>query len=326
MNERMPSFLQKYEHFEKQYLTADFSPRKYFRWHHEKTSLILMDSPDLDSLNAFVSVDRYLRSIGLNAPEIYEIDQQNGYLLLEDFGDATFTRVLQESPRREHEIYQSAVCVLTYLLERTSEQLPFLKDYTVDFGVSKIEQFLNHYYPEIMETEIGSEARDNFIKAWKTPLAQALQAKKTIFLRDYHVDNLMDLPLRDSPKNVGLLDFQDAMWAPIALDFVSLIEDARRSLDDELTNQMWKKFLDSHPKGDHEEIYISGLVLSAVRHIRIIGLFTRVARQKGDKRFLSRIPHLWTLFERCCKISELSPVKEWFDLNVPKAKRVIPAI
>ena len=76
MNERMPSFLQKYEHFEKQYLTADFSPRKYFRWHHEKTSLILMDSPDLDSLNAFVSVDRYLRSIGLNAPEIYEIDQQ----------------------------------------------------------------------------------------------------------------------------------------------------------------------------------------------------------------------------------------------------------
>lgn len=143
-------------------------------------------------------------------------------------------------------------------------------------------------------------------------------------MRDYHVDNLMDLKQRAKPKNVGLLDFQDAVWAPVAGDLVSLLEDARREVSKELTSQMWKKFLDAYPKGDHQEIYVAGNILSAVRHARILGLFTKVAVERGDKRFLGQIPHLWNMLQRCCLIEELKPVRHWFDLHIPKEKRVVP--
>ncbi len=327
MNERFPHFGGQYDTFNKQFMTADFSPRKYFRWQKGSTSLVLMDCPDLDSLKAFIDVGGYLLSQGLSAPEILEVDSDNGFLLLEDFGDATFTKVLQENQGREHDIYKSAVDALVHLAERCQEPLPFLKKYTLDFGLSKVLQFLNHYCPEVMaEEEMPATIENDFINGWQKAIEVALKTKQTIFLRDYHADNLMDLPSRSGIKNVGVLDFQDAVWAPVAGDLVSLLGDARREVSPELTALMWKRFLDAHPKGDHEEIYIAGCILSAVRHVRIIGLFTKVARKKGDKRFLDRIPHLWNMLEKCCAIEELQPVKQWLDLNMPQSMRVIPAI
>lgn len=326
MNQRIPCFWGQYDHFHKQFLTADFSPRKYFRWQKGDLSVVLMDCPDLDSLKSFIDVGQYIRSQGLSTPEIIEADTENGYLLLEDFGDATFTKVLQDSLGREHYIYKSAVDVLVHLQERTEAPLPFLKIYNTDFGLNKVRQFLTYYYPKVMGEEVSATAQNDFINVWTKALELALQTKKSIFLRDYHVDNLMDLPERPAPKNIGLLDFQDAVWAPVAGDLVSLLGDARREISKDLTELMWKRFLDAHPKGDHQEIYIAGNILSAVRQVRILGLFTRAASERGDKRFLNRIPHLWNLFEKCCTIEELRPVKQWFDINVPQPKRVIPNI
>lgn len=326
MSERYPNFLGKYAHFDKQYLTADFSPRKYFRWVRGTSSFVLMDCPNIDSLKAFMRMDKYLLSHGLSAPEILEADEENGYLLLEDFGDATYTKVLQTKLQREQELYTSAVDVLIYLQERSETAISFVKDYTVEFGLTKVEQFLIHYYPKVMKEEVPDTDKNSYVNVWKGALELALQTKKSIFMRDYHVDNLMDLKGRAGPKNVGLLDFQDAVWAPVAGDLVSLLEDARREVSAELTNQLWKRFLDAHPKGDHQEVYVAGHILSAVRHARILGLFTKVAVERGDKRFLKQIPHLWNMLQRCCLIEELKPVRQWFDIHVPKEKRVIPVL
>ena len=326
MIERLPNFWGSYDHYKKQYLTADFSPRKYFRWQNGHDSKVLMDCPDLNSLTAFMKVNQYLVDQGLSVPEIIEADTENGFLLLEDFGDDTFTKVLQTNPGREAQIYEAAVDVLVHLQERTQEPAIFLKAYDVDFGLNKVRQFLTYYYPEVIGEDISSTVENDFIEAWKTALKIGLGAKKTIFLRDYHVDNLMDLPHRSVPKNIGLLDFQDAVWAPIAGDLVSLLHDARREVSHDLIKAMWRKYLDAHPKGDHQEIYIAGNILSAVRHTRIIGLFTKVAKERGDKRFLNRIPHLWNLLNNCCKIEELKLARQWFQDNLPKTKQMIPAL
>ncbi len=326
MNQRFPHFGGQYDTFEKQFMTADLSPRKYFRWQKGSTSLVLMDCPDLDSLKAFINVGEYLLSQGLSAPKILEVDSDNGFLLLEDFGDATFTRVLRDNPGREHDIYKSAVDVLVHLGERAQDPLPFLKRYTLDFGLSKVLQFLNHYCPAVMTQEMAPDVENEFINSWQSAIEMALKTKQTIFLKDYHVDNLMDLPSRSGIQNIGVLDFQDAVWAPVAGDLVSLLGDARREVSPELTALMWKRFLSAHPKGDHEEIYIAGCILSAVRHARILGLFTRVARERDDKRFLGRIPHLWNMLAQCCSIKELQPVKQWFDINMPQSMRVIPTV
>lgn len=323
MTERVPSFFGKYENFDKAYLTADFSPRKYFRWTNNKTSYVLMDCPDLKTINEFIEVDEFLISMGLSAPEIIEKDTDQGFLLLEDFGDNTFTKVLNTNPKAEYNLYENAVKTLVHLHETCETKPAFLKEYTSDVAFQKVKQFCDHYLPHVLKRDCAA-LEDSFINAWQTPIELALSSKKNIFLRDYHVDNLMDLPNRKAHKNVGLLDFQDALWAPVAGDLVSLLEDARRDVPSEIKQAMWKRYLDLHPKGDHEEIYIAGKILSAVRHTKIIGLFTRVAKENNNKKHLARIKQLWQMLEECCQIAEMQSVREWLNEHVPSTNRIVP--
>lgn len=325
MMARVPNFFQKYEQFNKNYLTADFSPRKYYRWTNNNTSYVLMDSADLKTLNEFIMVDELLRNLDVSAPEIIEKDTEQGFLLLEDFGDNTFTKVLTNNPNSEYQLYKNAVQTLIHLQEHCENKPEFLKEYTSEIGIEKVKQFSNHYLPQVLAKDC-SNLESSFLNAWQAPIELALSTKKRIFLRDYHVDNLMDLPKRTKPKNVGLLDFQDALWAPVAGDLVSLLEDARRDVPAEIKQDMWKLYLDFYPKGDHEEIYIAGTVLSAVRHTKIIGLFTRVAKQNNNTRHLKRIANLWGLLEECCKISELQVVREWLNEYVPENFRIVPKL
>lgn len=323
MMERIPNFFQKYEKFNKAYLTADFSPRKYYRWAHNKTSYVLMDSVALKTLNEFIMVDELLLNLGLSAPEIIEKDTEQGFLLLEDFGDNTFTKVLENNSNSEYQLYKNAVQTLIHLQEHCENKPEFLKEYTSEIGLEKIKQFSTHYLPQVLANDC-SNLENSFLNAWQAPIEMALSTKKGIFLRDYHVDNLMDLPKRVQPKNVGLLDFQDALWAPVAGDLVSLLEDARRDVPKEIKQDMWKRYLDFYPKGDHEEIYIAGNILSAVRHTKIIGLFTRVAKQNNNTRHLGRITNLWHMLQECCKISELQTVRVWLNEYVPENLRIVP--
>ena len=46
----------------------------------------------VDDLDAFINIDNLLISISLNAPKIYSIDKENGFLLLEDLGDNLFSK------------------------------------------------------------------------------------------------------------------------------------------------------------------------------------------------------------------------------------------
>ena len=45
-------------------------------------------------MRPFVRIGRHLIGLGLSAPAIRAIDEDNGFLLLEDLGDDTFARVL----------------------------------------------------------------------------------------------------------------------------------------------------------------------------------------------------------------------------------------
>lgn len=323
MNDRTPIFQSKYDHFTKSYLTADFSPRKYFRWVNESISYVLMDCPDLNSLNSFVAIDEFLVSKGFSAPRIIEIDLENGFLLLEDFGDKTFTMVLQSNPKAEYKLYKNATDVLIRLHERCDAKPVILPEYTPQIALNKVKLFTEYYLPAISKKN-NEQINSIFQDIWQKPIELALSSKKSVFLRDYHVDNLMDLKTRKPPQNVGLLDFQDALWAPVAGDLVSLLYDARRDVDEEVKQEMWKLYLSAYSKGEHEEIYIAGIILSAIRHAKIIGIFTRVAVTHKNTRFLNRIPSLWKMLIECCKIEEMKEVREWFSNHVPEPMRIVP--
>ena len=51
--------------------------------------------PGEEDIRSFLAIARHLRSLGYSSPEIFAEAVQNGFVLLEDFGDTTFTHRLQ---------------------------------------------------------------------------------------------------------------------------------------------------------------------------------------------------------------------------------------
>ena len=96
-------------------LQPDASFRRYFRVCSDGSTAMLMDAPpQRESVVPFVQVATHLLALGLSAPRVFAHDDRAGFVLLEDFGDDTFTRLLAAGVD-ERALYRSAVDVLTAL-------------------------------------------------------------------------------------------------------------------------------------------------------------------------------------------------------------------
>ena len=96
-------------------LAGDASFRKYFRLSRPRASAVVMDAPPpQEDVRPFVRIGRHLIGLGLSAPAIHAVDEDNGFLLLEDLGDDTFARVLAAGGD-EAELYARATDVLVVL-------------------------------------------------------------------------------------------------------------------------------------------------------------------------------------------------------------------
>ena len=98
-------------------MTSDASARRYARLLHSGRSGVLMDARDVarTQTEQFCKISDLLRAHGLSAPEIYARDFSSGFLLLEDFGDKVFSRLMDGDPKREDALYRNAIDMLVHL-------------------------------------------------------------------------------------------------------------------------------------------------------------------------------------------------------------------
>ncbi len=74
-----------------------------------------MDSPNpAEDVVPFIAIADILRRLGLSAPEIKAAQPDDGLLLLEDFGDGTFTRLIAQGTDPA-ELYSLAVDALAVI-------------------------------------------------------------------------------------------------------------------------------------------------------------------------------------------------------------------
>ncbi|PIW27319.1 MAG: aminoglycoside phosphotransferase [Rhodospirillales bacterium CG15_BIG_FIL_POST_REV_8_21_14_020_66_15] len=307
-------------------LAADASFRGYCRLMDGERRAVLMDAPPpKEDVRPFVSIARHLSKLGLSAPEVYAEDAGAGLLLLEDLGDATYTRMLAEGADAE-QLYACAVDVLIHIHDRAPEAaIPrALPPYDERKLMEEASLLTDWYLPAVMGAEIDDDARRDYAEAWHAPLRQVLAQPRTLVLRDFHVDNLVWLPDREGIRRCGLLDFQDAVAGSPVYDLMSLLEDARREVAPVLTAHMLARYLAAFPDLDHEALGASYAILGAQRHAKVIGIFTRLSHRDGKSRYLHHIPHVWRLLERALAHPALSQVKAWIDAAIPPVNRVVP--
>ncbi len=309
---------------ERRTLAGDASFRRYERLALDGRSAILMDAPPPESVHAYLSVGELLRAAGFAVPAVLAADAAHGLLLLEDFGDDTYSRLLAQG-RPEDELYALAVDLLIELNRRLPpERLSALPAFDAPRVLEGVGRFLAWYWPAIAEGPVPTAVAQSFIAAWQAVLPIWERVPSCLVHYDYHVDNLMMLAGRDGIAAVGLLDFQDAVLGPMGFDLVSLIDDARRDVSAALSARLIERYLAGLPQIDRAAFAAAFALAGAQRDTRILGNFARLWRRDAKPGYLVHIPRVWRQLEARLAHPALAPVAGWFERHWPRERRRVP--
>jgi aminoglycoside/choline kinase family phosphotransferase len=299
-------------------VAGDASNRSYDRLiKAEGQTAILMNAPPEkgEDVRPFVKILEYLRANNLEAPELLAVNSSDGFLLLEDLGDNLFAHICQTSPRLENTLYRAAIDVLLQLHKAPSPR--DVAPYDLATYLRETDLVTDWYLPSIT----GKFTPQAIIGTYQSKVATVCAAIDTtdpvLVLRDYHAENLLWLPARAGVKNVGLLDFQDALMGHPAYDLVSLLEDARRDTSDALQISMKNYFIEKSGM-DKTSFNYAYAALGAQRNLKIIGIFARLCVRDGKPQYIDLIPRVWAHLERDLTHPELSDLKDWVAHNLPK--------
>ena len=297
-----------------QLASSDASFRRYFRIKTPEGSFVVMDAPpDKENTENFIRVAELLAQVKVNVPIIFQQNTVEGFLLLEDFGSQCFLDQL--TLENATALYSSAFDALLLMQSQTSTEHCDLPAYNEALLQRELGIFEEWFLHECLDTPIPVETWTHFSEVL---INSALEQPLVCVHRDYHSRNLMFLT-DDSP---GIIDFQDAVIGPITYDLVSLLRDCYISWSPELIEQ-WRN--------DYYQRLV-GLDLIAVspeqfkrwfdlmglqRHLKAIGIFSRLHLRDGKSTYLNDIPRTLTyVLAVCADYPELSAFSDFLQEQV----------
>jgi len=328
-------------------MAGDASTRSYARLIRDDGVVILMNSPQrpdgaalyngksysaavhlAENIKPFVAIDEGLRAAGVSAPAIHHFDLDHGFLISEDFGSEGV--IEGDPPRPIGERYEAATDVLATLHAKTLPETLPLAGQSYDIPVFDVEALLieiglmpEWYLPD-RNAPLSEAARAEFFAMWRELLKKPLAAPKTWVIRDYHSPNLIWLDDRSGIERVGVIDFQDTVLGPHSYDVVSLLQDARIDVPENIELTLLSRYIKARRASDaafdaagFAELYA---IMSAQRNTRLLGTFARLNRRDGKPHYLRHQPRIWTYLQRSLAHPALGFLRDWYLANVPPPK------
>jgi N-acetylmuramate 1-kinase len=307
-------------------LAGDASARRYERLARGRARAILMDVPPESGLTvgAFIAADGWLRAAGFSAPEVLGADEGRGLVLLEDLGDDLFARLCATAPACEGGLYAAAVDLIADL-----QRLPppggawTPPPYDLAFFLREARLALEWYLPAATGRPVPADLAAEY-EARAGMAFAPFAAPAVAVYRDYHAENLIWLPERAGHARIGLLDFQDMLVGHPVYDLVSLLEDARRDVPRELRAAMLARYRERSGAGA-EALEHAAHALSAQRNLKIVGLFTRLARRDGKRRYLDLLPRVWGYLAADLAHPALAPLADLVARHLPPPEPTVLA-
>jgi N-acetylmuramate 1-kinase len=257
-------------------LVSDASTRRYVRLCKGDERAILMIAPPRDraAFDAFLSVAANLREAGLSAPDILSAWPDHGLMLLEDLGDQSLA-----GPDLPAEAQGMAIDVLIHLARGS-------RNWTLPRLTAPVMAEMTTI---ALPQGGGATAA---LQMMETLFARHFTRPQVPALRDFHAENLLWLPERSGLARVGLLDFQDAVMAPPGYDLISLTHDARRDMGPHRQAALTARY--GNALGlDAPEFSAECALLIFQRNLRILGVFRRLAQDRGKPAYLTHLPRVF---------------------------------
>jgi hypothetical protein len=272
--------------------SEDASFRSYYRLQQGEHSWIVMDAPpQKEPCDAFVKVARKLTGASLSAPQIIHQNHELGFLVMTDFGNQSYLQAL--SPETVNGLYGDAMAAIMQMQTRIdADDLPAYDEALLR---SEMAMFKDWF----LEKLLGIELNPNQQQMWQVTVdvlvKNALEQPQVFVHRDFHSRNLMKMGVDRNEQNPAILDFQDAVKGPVTYDLVSLLRDCYIDWPEAQVEQWVLHFLDTAAVSHLEGISGSRLMrwfnlMGVQRHLKAIGIFSRLKLRDGKAQFLHDIP------------------------------------
>ena len=294
--------------FKLEQIKSDASFREYYRV-LDKNLLIMYAPKDRgESLVNFERINKILSSINLSVSKIYDADYQNDLLLIEDFGNDIFSKKLNSS--NEKNLYEKAIHLLSTIHNHSDLKVENLKKYNFEILLHESELFIEWYLEKHLKLNLNNSEKNEFQNILEKYFNSLILKQNNLVLRDFHVDNLIYLNDRDGIHQLGLIDYQDALIGSSVYDFVSLIEDVRHPIKNDLKNslvEMYSKLISL----DQNELKRGISFYSIQRNLKIIGIFSRLKYRDNKKNYFPMIEVAWGFVKNHLKNNEYQDLSNW---------------
>lgn len=302
--------------FELQPLINDASSRQYFRLRLGNSSHIVMVAPpDKENIIAFIAIAKDFACQGIYTPEILAYNLEQGFMLLSDLGNDLYLNILNSNTADD--LYSRALSVI-YQIQVCNPKFPDNKSldlFNEKYIRFELGLFIDWFLKKHLELPITNKISNILENTFRVLINSALEQPQVCVHRDYHSRNLLLL----ENKNVGVLDFQDAVYGPITYDAASLLRDAYIDWPKEQVDQWVLKFYDMNINRQYtQEKFIRWFdLISLQRHLKILGIFSRLNYRDNKPHYLPMTSRLLNYISKTCEdYAELSHFKELLQTKI----------
>lgn len=270
-------------------LNGDAGFRQYFRVNSKPSLIAVLAPPLLEDSSLFVNVALCFKKNSLHVPIIYAVNYESGFLLLEDFGDDVLLPLLVE--KDFNDLYDSAEVELIKI-QKISTNNRIFPVYSRLKLLQEMNMFTEWFVKKLLNVELSTIDLCLLEDAFSTIADSALEQTQVVVHRDFHSRNLMKL----TNGSIGVIDFQDAVIGPITYDMVSLLRDCYVRLPKKYVIQRafayYRRAVAEGVAAQASDEEIIGWfdLMGLQRHIKVLGVFSRLYLRDGKHKYLDDLP------------------------------------
>ncbi len=300
-------------------LSGDASFRKFYRY---KNNIVVFSNKDTKkNLLIYDAVNKILIKNRIKAPKLIAQNYKLKNIQIEDFGNVTVYKKLKENKKNKLTYYKKIIKLLNSIQKiKTKKIKTFLGSsyqvpkYSKKILLDEAKLFLDWYVPKKIKKKNQNLLKKKFVIALTSLINKIKFSNKTFVHRDFHVSNLMI-----KNKKLCVIDCQDAVFGNQAYDLASLIDDVRLKTSTGLKKDIFEEYIKTNKKVDVVDFKNDFEILSVLRNLKIIGIFTRLSTRDNKKTYLKLIPYTWKLIEQRIKQNKkFIEIKIILDMYFPK--------
>lgn len=276
-------------------LSGDASHRNFYRNKKNNSIIVYTKNDKFKNLLIYDSINKLLNLNNIDAPVLINQYYAKNYIEISDLGDEVAIKKFRKFKLVN---YKPLFKILNKL---------------INIKQRKIKTFLNTYYeiPQYTNNLLFREAM--LFSKWYLPtkmkrntkhisnkfnliirqLIKKISLKKKVLVhRDFHLSNIIIFK-----KKTYLIDNQDAAYGSIAYDIASLIDDVRIKVSRSNREKLYSSYISNIKILDQKKFRNDFEIISILRNLKIIGIFTRLSKRDKKHSYLKMIPYAWKLID-----------------------------